>query len=68
MKYYIIYRSEDTGWYQTKDTLLGVTENESVAKDFCNKFRGVYYEETEVGKDFKTNLNGIEKRDRKIYD
>lgn len=68
MKYYIIYRSEDIGYYQTKATLLGVTDNENIAKDFCNKFRGIYYEETEVGKDFKTSLNGIQKRDHKIYD
>ena len=59
MKYYIIYRSEDIDWYQSKDTLLGVTENEDIAKDFCNKFRGIYYEEAEVGKDFKTGKSRI---------
>lgn len=68
MKYYIIYRSEDIGWYKTKATLLGVTDNEDIAKDFCNKFRGIYYKETEVGKEFKTTLSGIERRTRKIYD
>ena len=68
MKYYVIYRSEDIGWYRTKDTLLGVTENEIVAKDFCNKFRGIYYVEAEVDKDLRITLTGIETRDSKIYD
>lgn len=47
-KYYVIYKSEDTGWYQTERTLFGVVEDEEIAKDFCNRSCFIY-EEVIVG-------------------
>ena len=49
MEYYVIYRSTDVGWYKTEIEIVCVVENEIIAKDFCNKFRGMYYVKTTVG-------------------
>jgi hypothetical protein len=49
MEYYVIYRSTDVGWYQTKVEIVCVVENEIIAKDFCDKFRGMHYIKTTVG-------------------
>ena len=47
-KYYVIYKCEDTGWYQTERTLSGVVEDEEIAKDFCNR-SCFTYEEVIIG-------------------
>ncbi len=49
-KYYVIYTSTDVGWYKTEQKVFSVVESEEVAKDFCDKFRHMYYVEVEVGK------------------
>ena len=45
-KYYVIYQSKDTGWYQTEYQVMCVVEDEEIAKDFCNKFKVNYIEMT----------------------
>lgn len=46
MKYYVVYASKDTGYYRTAYWVVCVTEDESVAKDLCNKFKYRYSVET----------------------
>ena len=45
-KYYVIYQSKDTGYYQTIRYVMCVVEDEEIAKDFCNKFKVNYVEMT----------------------
>ena len=45
-KYYVIYKSKDTGWYETERHIICVIEDEEIAKDFCNKFKANYAELT----------------------
>ena len=45
-KYYVIYVSKDTGYYETMRYVICVVEDEDVAKDFCKKFKANYTELT----------------------
>ena len=54
MKYYVVYKGKDVGWYRISYCVMFVTENEEVAKDFCEKFRCDYSVE-EVGSDRATH-------------
>jgi hypothetical protein len=52
-KYYVVYASKDTGYYQTAYWVVCITEDESIAKDLCHKFGYSYTTET-VGEDRAT--------------
>lgn len=53
MKYYLIYEqlpSENKiyGTYGRWDRCIYIVEHEEIAKDFCKKNSGFYYEEVEI--------------------
>ena len=48
--YYVIFKSKDTGWYETERRIISIVADEDIAKDFCAKFKA-YYETLTVGDD-----------------
>ena len=49
MNYYIIYKTDDVGFYETKYTILAIVTDEEIAKDFCNKFQHCHYSKEKIG-------------------
>lgn len=60
-QYYVIYASKDISYYQTSYWVVCVTEDESVAKDLCDKFGYNYTTET-VGAERNTR-DSVESRE-----
>lgn len=55
MKYYLIYEqlpseNKNYGIYGSWDRCIYIVEHEEVAKDFCKKNYGFYYEEVKIEK------------------
>lgn len=50
MKYYVIYEQYHAGNY-FESKFVCIVEHEEIAKDFCKKNHGYYYEEVKIEND-----------------
>ena len=55
MKYYVIYKVKDVGFYKSEYSVIAIVTDKEIADDFCSKHKRCYYDEEEVGKDSKYN-------------
>jgi len=51
MKYYVIYKTRDVGFYKSEYNVIAIVTNKEIAEDFCKKYKHCYFDEEEVGKE-----------------
>lgn len=51
MKYYVIYKTKEVGFYKEEYTVIAIVKDKEIAEDFCKKYKHCYYNEEEVGKE-----------------
>jgi len=51
MKYYVIYKVKEVGFYKEEYSVIAIVTDKEIAEDFCKKYKHCYYNEEEVGKE-----------------